>query len=40
MNKIEKKIKWLENIIDFHQKLGNKGLSQTFEMRLKKIKKK
>ena len=40
MNKIEKKIKWLENIIDFHHKLGNKGLEQVFTMKLNKIKNK
>tara|TARA_R110001606_G_scaffold303222_1_gene450514 strand:+ start:290 stop:412 length:123 start_codon:yes stop_codon:yes gene_type:complete len=40
MNKKEKKIKWLENIIDFHHQLGNKGLEQAFKMKLNKIKNK
>ena len=40
MNKKEQKIKHLENMIDMHHQLGNKGLEQAFKMKLNKIKNK
>jgi hypothetical protein len=37
MNELKVKIEWLKNMIELHNKLGNKGLEDIFKLKLNKL---
>jgi len=38
MEELKIEIKWLKNMIDLHNQLGNKGLEMKFKLKLNKLK--
>ena len=37
MEDLKIEIKWLKNMIDLHNQLGNNGMKEIFEMKLEKL---
>jgi hypothetical protein len=37
MEDLKIKIKWLKNMIDLHNQLGNNGMKKVFEMKLEEL---